>query len=242
MKASFNCPRTCAFLQACLFTPIFAAISSVRVFSHVTKLDVVIKDLDALKAACKRLGLDLRAQSTYRWYGRYVGDYAAGMEAMKNELQIRDKNGVFQPMKVEDLGRCDYAIHLNNDAYEIGCIEQPDGTFRLVWDFWQGGRGMQNVAGLDCKNLVGEYTLEVARNAAQSQNWMYEETAEGLTIYHPDNGQIIVHKNGTVDAVGFIGRACDVAQIIENAIGTAKETSFKAEYDVEQAKLKLSDD
>lgn len=218
-SASFKCARTCAMFQECKFGALFFALGNAwRVLSHVTKVDVVIKDLDALKAAVARLKLEFReGQREYRWWGHSVGDYPipAGMTE-------------------KDLGKCDHAIRVDSRAYEVGVIQQKDGTYSLVWDFYAGGYGLEKAVGKDCKTLLGAYTLECARNAAVAQNWMHEETLEGtLRIYHPSGGVIDVSPNGTVDASGFTGSACNVAAIIENALGNETERTNKESYYVE---------
>src|SRR3990167_8580608 len=102
-RVHFSCGRTCAFQRSCRFQSVFAALGRTRVVSHVTQVEIEIRDLDALERACSKLGLSLRrGQETYKWYGRSVGDYPlpAGV-------------------KESDLGKCSHAIHLNASAYEV---------------------------------------------------------------------------------------------------------------------------
>lgn len=100
--------------------------------SHVATINVEIKSLDDLEAACRSLGLELvRDQKTYRWYGRSVGDYPlpAGFAA-------------------EELGTCEHAIRVPlsvvgaDRCYEIGVVKRRDGRpgYTLLWDFFDGGR------------------------------------------------------------------------------------------------------
>ena len=45
--------------------------------SHVAVIKLELKNLEALKTACKNLGLKFNeGQKKYNWYGRSVGDYA----------------------------------------------------------------------------------------------------------------------------------------------------------------------
>ena len=68
--------------------------------SHVTVIAVELKDLDALKAVCAALGLEFREnQTTYRWYGRHVGDFP-----------------IPEGLTKADLGRCDHAIAVKGTA------------------------------------------------------------------------------------------------------------------------------
>ncbi len=79
--------------------------------------------------------------------------------------------------------------------------------------------------------LKARYAVEAARQAADQQGWMsYDQTDGSLVITHPSGGTMTVQADGTVDSVGFIGQACDVAQVIENSIGKPGDRSDKPEY------------
>ena len=109
--------------------------------SHVARIDMEIKDLTALKAAAKLLGMEfLEGQTTYRWYGRHVGDYSLP-----------------EGFKASDLGKCEHAIGIPNDkkAYEIGVVKRRDGKegYTLLWDFWAGGYGLEAKVGKDGNKL-----------------------------------------------------------------------------------------
>lgn len=83
----------------------------------------------------------------------------------------------------------------------------------------------------DIKKLSGHYAVEAARAAAEGQGWSaYDESDGGLSIVHPNGGRITVSPAGEVEGVGFIGNACDVMSVIEDAIGTPGEKAFKPEY------------
>ena len=103
--------------------------------SHVLAIDIEIKDLEALDAACGELKANLkRGQTTYNWYGHSVGDYplpAGFTEAM--------------------LGKCDHAIQLPGVHYEIGVVKNPvkPGTYTLLYDFYGSDR-MENCNGRGC--------------------------------------------------------------------------------------------
>lgn len=140
--------------------------------SHVTVIDVEIKDLEALKAACEKAGLEFKeGKRNYKWYGRHVGDYPLPAGFTKS-----------------DLGKCDHAIGVpgNNKAYEIGVVKKGEG-YTMLWDFWQGGFGLEKLAGKDCENVTNAYATEVAlkeaSSFAQAQGWSVshefdEETSE----------------------------------------------------------------
>ena len=227
-QTNFGCGRTCARWQACRFMPVLRQVGHTAVFSHVSKVDVVIRDLDALETAGRKCGLVLhRGQKTYKWFGQSVGDYP-----------------IPTGMNVSDLGKCTHALSVANnpDAYEIGVVAQADGTYNLVWDFWEGGYGLQERVGTDCEDLIADYTIESARNAARSVGWQTIDVQDGtLLILHPDRGTLTVHGNGTCEANGFVGQGCHATAIIENAIGTIRETNYKNEYYAQVAHVRQSE-
>ena len=72
--------------------------------SHISQIEVEIKDLKALKLACEQLGFDfMENQKEYRWYGKWLG---------KQPLPA----GITE----EELGKCDHAIHVPTGVFEIG--------------------------------------------------------------------------------------------------------------------------
>lgn len=121
--------------------------------SHVTMIDIQIKDLAALNDACAELGLEFREnQKSYKWYGQHVGDYPLP-----------------EGFKKKDLGKCDHAIGVpdNERAYEIGVVKRG-GNHILLWDFWNGGYGLQNKVGDGCHLLTDKYAEKVAIKEASS--------------------------------------------------------------------------
>lgn len=125
--------------------------------SHVVNLSVCINSLDALEAAAKSIGLELvRDQTSYRWFGRSVGDYP-----------------IPEGFTAADMGKCEHALRIPGrpGAYEIGVVRRRDGKpgYLLQWDFWNGGYGLEKVAGKDCRNLTTAYNKEVIRRRALAQ-------------------------------------------------------------------------
>lgn len=119
--------------------------------SHVAEIELKTKidNLELLKKTCKRLGLVFHeGKKTYKWYGRHVGDYPlpAGFSQ-------------------SDLGRCDHCMSIegNNKAYEIGVIEK-NGQFTFLWDFWQGGFGLEEKIGSKGENIENAYNLELTKS------------------------------------------------------------------------------
>lgn len=122
--------------------------------SHVATIEIEIKDLDALRQAAIDCGLEFcEGQTSYKWYGYSVGDspLPAGMTAA-------------------DLGICDHALRIPGDAqaYEVGVVKRGAG-YVLLWDFWQGGYGLQAKIGKDGGLLRQRYAVAVAKAQAQRQ-------------------------------------------------------------------------
>ena len=139
--------------------------------SHVAIVDIEIKDFEALARACETLGLRFNeGQKNYKWYGRSTGAIPPGFKA-------------------SDLGKCEHAISIpgNSRAYEIGVCKSRDGTdsHMLMWDFWSGGFGLQELVGNNCDKLNHEYAKEVARGQvaalASADNWTVHEEFDEAT-------------------------------------------------------------
>lgn len=132
--------------------------------SHIATVEIVVSSLDDLDAACNRLGLKLnRGQKTYKWYGRSVGD-----------------SPLPEGMTVADLGKCEHAICIpgNETAYEIGVVRRQDGNYTLAWDYWEGGFGLQEIAGENCNALKQAYAIEAAKRTALQQGFGVNEVAQ----------------------------------------------------------------
>lgn len=133
--------------------------------SHVATIEIQVKDLDALEAAAKRLGLSLRrGQTRYKWYGESVGDYPLP-----------------EGFTAADLGTCEHALVVDgatDQTYEIGVTKRRDGKpgYTLLWDFFQGGYGLRERVGHDGKALIQEYARTVAVKQARMQGFSVRET------------------------------------------------------------------
>ncbi len=135
--------------------------------SHISKIELEITDLDALKTACRSMGFEfMENQTTYRWFGRWVGD-----TPLPEELQI------------EDLGKCTHAIRVPNAAYEVGVI-QNGSRYHLLWDYWDGG-GLEQQIGKNACKLKQAYTLERIRKESRQKGYMVSQTRtpNGIRIY-----------------------------------------------------------
>jgi hypothetical protein len=122
--------------------------------SHVAKIEVEIKDLEALRSAAASLGLELvDRQTTYRWYGRRVGD-----------TKLPDG------FTAAELGTCEHALRVVGEpsAYEIGIVARRDGGagYTLLWDSWNGGYGLVEKVGAGAALLKQAYGVAVATRVA----------------------------------------------------------------------------
>lgn len=146
--------------------------------SHVAQVEIEVKDLDALKTACKRLGLTfVEGQKTYAWYGRWVNDYDAENAAYRYGIPP------------EDYGKCEHAITAPSAAYEIGVVRRRDGKpgYALIYDNWNRGGGLEAYIGRDAKHLVNAYAEEIVVKQLRRQGCVIERR---------------VLTNGTVQIVG----------------------------------------
>lgn len=137
--------------------------------SHITKIDLLIKDLDALDKACGKMGLELvRGQKRFKWWGRFMGDSRPPKELAE------------QGYTTDKFGTCDHVIRVkgNAKAYEIGLIQRKDGKgYMLAWDSYLGGFGLLPATGYDKQDqgatkLKDWYAAEVARKQMSQQGFM----------------------------------------------------------------------
>lgn len=133
--------------------------------SHVSQIDIEIKDLTALQAACARLGLIWKAnQSSYKWYGRWVGDYPLP-----------------ENVKVKDLGKCLHAIEVPGARYEVG-VTEVNGKLTLLWDFYSSG-GLEQILGNNGGKLIQAYAVEATKAQARRAGMRaYEQVEQDGTI------------------------------------------------------------
>lgn len=126
--------------------------------SHISRIELQIKDLEDLKRACGRLGLEfLENQKTYSWYGRWVGD-----------------TPLPEGISVSDLGKCDHAVRVPGAQYEIGVVKK-ERTYILLWDFWYRG-GLEAKLGKNAGKLKQAYAIERVRKEGTLKGYRVHET------------------------------------------------------------------
>ncbi|MBW1781264.1 MAG: DUF1257 domain-containing protein [Deltaproteobacteria bacterium] len=74
--------------------------------SHISKIELEVKDLSILSQACTRLGLHLiRDQKSFRWYGKAsTCDHAIQVPGANYEIGVTKKEGLYEL-------NCDYYDH-----------------------------------------------------------------------------------------------------------------------------------
>lgn len=103
--------------------------------SHIVDLDLAVKNLDDLERACEFIGT---------------------IELKRNQKQFKYYGG--------SLGKCAHAISVIGKAaaYELGLIDNKDGSFNLAGDFYGGGNGLELAVGKNAERLKQEYAAQVS--------------------------------------------------------------------------------
>lgn len=145
--------------------------------SHVTTVDLEMRDLDDIGDAGKRCGLELvRGQTSFRWYGHALAHYPLP-----------------EGFTAEDLGKCDHVLRIpgNDRAYEIGIVKRRDGRpgYTLLWDFYAGGFGLEERVGPDCSKLKQAYGVAVAARQLRRQGYRVREQ-------HQADGSVVLRATG----------------------------------------------
>lgn len=128
--------------------------------SHVESVKTVITDLNALKAACARMGVEyVENQKTYKWWGHSVGDYPI-------------PNGFTK----EDLGKCDHVIRVPGVGYEVGVCKLKDRPgYTMLYDFFGQGQGLLTKFGQGLTKLVDNYSVEALKAKAKAKGYFTTE-------------------------------------------------------------------
>jgi len=184
--------------------------------SHVTTIDLVINDLDALERAAKVCGMELkRGQTTFRWY--------YGNDPCKHAIVLPG----------------------NTEAYEIGIV-QEGATYKLLFDDYRGGHGLLTAIGERGETLLRAYAMERVKSLAQRNGMMLTTLSPTMVRLTPvgvpagmAGGPCSVDVNLDdierieVEGLGFTGAACDQAMgPVEQALGIQTGRTNKPDYGV----------
>jgi len=99
----------------------------------------------------------MAGQTTYKWFGRYIGDYPLP-----------------EGMTEADLGTCEHAIRVPGAAYEVG-VRRKDNGFDLLWDFWPSG-GLEKKIGKNGGKLKQSYGRRAVMREAKRKGYKVKET------------------------------------------------------------------
>lgn len=134
--------------------------------SHVATIEVEIKDIQALKAACEELGLEfMEGQKSYHCWG-------TGKTVERLEQYQRSSGKALMPKgwELSEMGQCEHVIRQKNAAgsYEIGLATRRDGKagYQLLCDL-SGAHWVKQMLGENFEKLRQGYAVEVAVRAAK---------------------------------------------------------------------------
>jgi hypothetical protein len=126
--------------------------------SHIVSIPFQCRSLDAVRAACGRLGFTFcEGQTAYRWWGRWEGD-----------TPLPDH------VRVEDLGKCHHAIKVPGVTYEVGIVANADGSYDLRWDYFDNALCVA-MGGQNADKFRQTYQIEVARIEARRKGARFQE-------------------------------------------------------------------
>jgi hypothetical protein len=141
--------------------------------SHIVNVDCEFRELEGIRAACKRLGWEFReGQTSFQWYGSWVGD-----TELPPSMLTTDERNRFELMSMAEkrefctqkFSQCSHAIHVPGVDYEIG-IQGYEGAWKPVWDYFDNKllAAMGNQQGDVLKQA---YAIEVAKLEAQANGY-----------------------------------------------------------------------
>jgi hypothetical protein len=88
--------------------------------SHISKIELEVRDLGILCQACERVGLGLiRGKRRFRWYGKDAPcDHAIRVPGADYEIGIINKDGLYELT-------CDFYLQKTPWGYEIIALQDP---------------------------------------------------------------------------------------------------------------------
>jgi hypothetical protein len=137
--------------------------------SHISKIELKIKDLQSLKEACRELGFKFQEnQKSYKWYGRWVGD-----------------SPLPEGITEDQLGICDHAIKVPGALYEVGIVSKGE-SYILLYDDWIKG-GLKKKLGVNAGLLkqayeYGQWLLTHVLKDVPHRQWVFS-IPKRLRIY-----------------------------------------------------------
>lgn len=122
--------------------------------SHITPIDILITDLDAVRTMCKQMGWEFcENQSTYKWYGEWLGIYSLPKGFSK-----------------EQLGKCDHAIRIPGASYEVGLVKKGE-KYIVLFDPYEVGGLDKVLGGHKAPKFIQAYGIAKTKLAAQKRGF-----------------------------------------------------------------------
>jgi len=168
-----------------------------------------------------------------------IGPVKVNSETVTLNVQFQDESAIttaIQAIGGTVLGKGLHKIfdgHYNGLGFTLPnwrkrLVVTADG--KLQYDDYRGAWG--NVKDLD--RLKSEYSIGVAETKARELGWAFQRESEGLKVFHPAGGEILLRGDLTAEAFGFHGVGCHESLM---ALGIDGAFAPKAEFNEVQAKV-----
>jgi hypothetical protein len=159
---------------------------------HVVTVKVEVNDLDALKAACKRLKWEFcEGQTHHAWYGCWVDDSPVPRNLFQTDAEYQ------RVIKMDKTARCDYmtalldscahAIKIPGCHYELAVYRIADRwevSFDWVGDLPWKLATPNEWAVHEANPLTQAYAVELAKRRATELGYIVDEqTDAGGTVH-----------------------------------------------------------
>lgn len=155
--------------------------------SHVVTLDLEIRNLEAVKQTCKKLGWIFKEnQKTYQWWGHWVDDSPVPRQLFSTQAEYEEMIKLSPQERRQKmntlLGHCDHAIAIPGQQFEIGLIKRGQ-EYVMIWDWASNLRQiLGDPAHPEINPFPAAYLTEEIRMEAEAQGFFVQETRQGKNI------------------------------------------------------------
>ncbi len=151
--------------------------------SHVAQVNAVLKSLDIIEAAAQRLGGKLvRDQHKYRMYASGFVDDSTDWKTMFSPEEGARIERLSKEERVKIINKAmsyaDHVITFPGASYDVGVIQQNDGTYRLRWDYYGQGGLPKYMGDRQAGKFVQAYGIEATKRAAQRKGYGVRESSK----------------------------------------------------------------